>query len=99
MFLGFGDINMGQGIIVSGLASVMIGEFIIRGNSMFINTLRVVVGCLIFKGVLYFGRQYGYQYFNMTANDLKLITGLMLITCLALTKLQPKKKAKGLQND
>ncbi len=96
MYLGFGDINLGQGIIVSGLASVMIGEFVLRGNSMFIQTLRVLVGCLIFKAVLYLGRIEGYR-LHLTANDLKLITGLMLIACLALTRFSVfKKKPKGL---
>jgi putative ABC transport system permease protein len=94
MFMGFGDINLGQGIIISGLASVMIGEFVLRGNSMVLKTLRVVIGCVIYKGVMYLGRQYGYDYLHITANDLKLLTGLLLIVCLAFTRFKPKKKAK-----
>ena len=85
MFLGFGDVNLGQGIIVSGLASVMIGEFILRGNSIYVKTLRVLMGCVIYKGVMYLGREYGYD-IGLTPNDLKLITGLMIIGCLALTR-------------
>jgi putative ABC transport system permease protein len=95
MFMGFGDINLGQGIIISGLAAVMIGEFVLRGNSMVIKTLRVIIGCVIYKGVMYLGRQYGYDYLHITANDLKLLTGLLLIICLAFTRFKPKKKAKG----
>jgi putative ABC transport system permease protein len=95
MFMGFGDINLGQGIIISGLASVMIGEFVLKGNSMVIKTLRVIIGCIIYKGVMYLGRQYGYEYLHITANDLKLLTGLLLIVCLAFTRFKPKKKAKA----
>jgi putative ABC transport system permease protein len=93
MFLGFGDINLGQGIIVSGLASVMIGEFILRGSSIYVKTGRVVLGCVIYKAVMYLGREYGYD-FGLTPNDLKLVTGLMLIGCLALTRFPLKKRGR-----
>ncbi|MDR2884806.1 MAG: ABC transporter permease [Deferribacteraceae bacterium] len=90
MYLGFGDINLGQGIIVSGLASVMIGEFIIRKDTMFFQTFRVILGCTIYKAVMYVGRIYG------EPNDLKLWTGLLLIACLAFTKFPIlKKRAKA----
>lgn len=91
MYLGFGDINLGQGIIVSGLAAVMIGEFILRGNSIYIKTFRVVVGCTIYKAVMYLGREYGYD-IGLTPNDLKLVTGLMLVGLLALSRFQIRKK-------
>lgn len=98
MYLGFGDTNLGQGIIVSGLASIMLGEFIIRNSHMFFQTLRVIVGCIVYKAVMYLGRQYGYE-FGMTPNDLKLLTGLLLIACLAITQLANarKKKPKGVK--
>jgi putative ABC transport system permease protein len=91
MYLGFGDINLGQGIIISGLASVMIGEFIVRRNTMFFLTLRVIIGCTIYKAAMYVGRIYG------EPNDLKLWTGLLVIACLAFTKFPIlKKKPKSL---
>ena len=87
MYLGFGDVNLGQGIIVSGLASVMLGEFILRGRSMPIMTLRVIIGCIIYKAVMYAGRSVGFEYFGLKPQDLKLLTGLLLIACLASTQI------------
>jgi len=92
-YQGFADVGLGQGIIISGLASVMIGEFIFRSNKIMILTLNVILGSIIFKGVMYFGRFYGY-YINMTPNDLKLITGLLVIGCLVATNIKKLKKVK-----
>ncbi len=84
-YQGFADVGLGQGIIISGLASVMIGEFILKSNSIAVLTLRVILGSIAFKGIMYVGRYYGY-YINMTPNDLKLITGLLIIISLIITK-------------
>ncbi len=84
-YQGFADINLGQGIVVSGLASVMIGEFLLRSNRIGILTLRALLGSILFRAIMYIGRFYGY-YINMTPNDLKLITGLLIIASLAVTQ-------------
>ena len=84
-YQGFADVGLGQGIIISGLASVMIGEFILKSNRIGILTLRVILGSIVFKGIMYLGRYYGY-YINMTPNDLKLLTGLLIIISLIITK-------------
>lgn len=83
-YQGFADVNLGQGIVVSGLASVMLGEFIIKSNRIGMLTLRVILGAILFKAIMYLGRFYGY-YINMTPNDLKLIAGILIIASLAVT--------------
>ena len=67
-YFRFADANLGQGIIISGLTSVMIGEFILRSNKIALLTLRVIIGSVIFRGIMYFGRFYGF-YIGMKAND------------------------------
>ena len=84
-YLGFADVNMGIGIVVSGLASVMIGEFLFKSNRIALLTLRVLLGSILFKGIMYLGRYYGY-YIKMTPNDLKLITGILIIISLIISK-------------
>ncbi len=84
-YQGFADVGFGQGIIITGLASVMIGEFVIKSNRIGLLLIRAVIGSILFKGIMYLGRYYGY-YINMTPNDLKLITGLLIIFSLAMTK-------------
>jgi putative ABC transport system permease protein len=85
MYQGFADVNLGSGMIVSGLASLMIGEFLIRSNKIGLLTLRVILGSILYRGLMYFARNYGY-YIHMTANDLKLITGLLIILCIIISK-------------
>jgi putative ABC transport system permease protein len=90
-YLGFADVNLGQGIIISGLASVMIGEFLLRSNRIWLLTLRVVLGSILFRGIMFAGRFYGY-YINLTPNDLRLITGLLIILSLAITQLRGRRR-------
>ena len=92
-YQGFADVNLGQGIVVSGLASVMLGEFLLKSNRIWVLTLRVILGAILFKAIMYLGRYYGY-YINMTPNDLKLITGLLIIVSLGIANFK-KLKAKG----
>lgn len=92
-YQGFADVNLGQGIVISGLASVMIGEFFIKSNKIAPLLIRVVIGAIVFKGIMYLGRYYGY-YINLTPNDLKLITGLLIIASLIMTKVKTGKRKR-----
>jgi putative ABC transport system permease protein len=85
MYQGFADVNLGSGMIVSGLASLMIGEFLIRSNRISVLTLRVILGSILYRGLMYLARNYGY-YINMTANDFKLVTGLLIILCVIVSR-------------
>lgn len=83
-FMGYADVNLGQGIVVMGLASVMIGEFFIKSNKIVAITLRVILGSIAFKGVMYLGRKYGYTV-GLNPNDLKLITGVLIVVLIAVS--------------
>jgi putative tryptophan/tyrosine transport system permease protein len=93
-YLGFADVNMGQGIIIAGLASVMIGEFFIRSNRITLLLGRAVLGSVVFRGIMFVGRFYGYH-IRMTPNDLKLLTGLLIIVFLAVSQIRIKRKKKA----
>ena len=92
-YQGFADVNLGQGIIIAGLASVMIGEFVLRSNRIGLLTLRVIFGSILYRGLMYLGRFYGYH-INLTPTDLKLITGLLIILSLIVTQLRKRKPSK-----
>lgn len=94
MYNGFADVGSGSGIIVSGLASLMLGEFIIRSNKIGWITLRVLIGSIIYRALMFVARRYGI-YIHLTANDLKLITGLLIIVCLIIAKMKRPAKAGG----
>ncbi len=84
-YQGFADVNMGQSIIIAGLASVMIGEFLLSSNRIGLLTVRVLLGSIVYRGIMYLGRYYGYH-INLTPNDLRLITGLLIIGALIVSR-------------
>lgn len=91
-YLGFADVGLGQGIIISGLASVMIGEFLVmKSNRIGVLTFCALMGSIIFHAVVYLGRYYGYV-IKMTPNDLNLIKGILIIILLVLTQSRKLKK-------
>ncbi|GFO61739.1 ABC transporter permease [Geomonas silvestris] len=91
-YLGFADVGLGQGIIVSGLASVMIGEFLVlKSNRIGVLTFCALAGSILFYAVMYLGRYYGYV-INMTPSDLNLIKGVLIICLLILTQFTKLKK-------
>ncbi|MBW4054854.1 MAG: ABC transporter permease [Proteobacteria bacterium] len=92
-YLGFADVGLGQGIIISGLASVMIGEFLImKSNRIGVLTFCALAGSVLFHAVMYLGRYYGYI-IKMTPSDLNLIKGLLIIILLILTQSRKLKMA------
>lgn len=93
MYNGFADVGMGTGVVVSGLASLMLGEFIIHSNKIGLQTLRVLIGSIIYRALMMLARSYGYK-IHMTPNDLKLITGILIIICLIISRTKVGDKIK-----
>ena len=85
MYSGFADVGSGSGVVVSGLASLMLGEFVIHSNKIGWQTFRVILGSILYRALMFIARRYGYN-IGMNANDLKLVTGLMIIVCLIVAK-------------
>ncbi|MEI6455880.1 MAG: ABC transporter substrate binding protein [bacterium] len=78
-YQGFADIGMGIGSIIFSLASVIIGEAILRHRSMFVKILGVILGSVIFRLAVAFA-----LFLGMNPNDLKILTALfVLVTIIA----------------
>ena len=84
-YQGFADASLGVGRVVEGLAIVMIGEFLVRSSKISWLLLRVLTGAIIYKAIMFWGRYYGYL-IKLKPGDLKLITGLLIILSLIITK-------------
>lgn len=82
---GFADVSSGNGIVVAGLASVMLGEFILSSNKIILLTLRVIFGSMIYRALMFAARLHGYK-IGMGPNDFRLLTGLLIIICLIISK-------------
>ena len=50
-------------------------------NRISLLTLRAIFGAIIYKALMFFGRKYGYLV-NITPNDFKLLTGILVIASL-----------------
>ena len=91
-YQGFADVNMGRGAIVIGLAAVIIGEVIgelIVGKRMnyYLRLLFTVVGGIIYYLVYVF-----VLWLKFPANDMKLLTAIVVAVFLAVPYLQQKRK-------
>ncbi|MGE4569310.1 MAG: ABC transporter permease [Bacteroidales bacterium] len=88
-FQGFADVQMGIGMLVWGLASVIIGEAIIGEKSIGFLITGAVMGSVIFRLLVAVALRWG-----MNPNDLKLITALFVFIALILPGLMKKIKTK-----
>lgn len=84
-YQGFTDINMGIGIVITGLGSVLIADAIknwtgIRKIGRQI--MLVVIGCIVFQGVLAFTLSIG-----VDPNLLKMVTALFVLFIVALPRI------------
>jgi len=91
-YQGFTDINMGIGIVITGLGSVLIADAIknwtgIRKIGRQIAL--VVIGCIVFQSVLAFTLSIG-----IDPNLLKMVTALFVLIIVALPKIS-KSFSKG----
>jgi putative tryptophan/tyrosine transport system permease protein len=86
------DINMGVGMIVIGLASVIIGEAIFGARTVFQATLAVVLGAIVYR-IIY---ALALRIPGMESYDMKLITALIVIIALVLPSVQRALKQRGL---
>jgi putative ABC transport system permease protein len=86
---GFADIGMGIGMIVAGLASIIIGETLIGKSSVQRMTLAAIIGSIVYKFIIAVGLRLG-----LAPTDLKLATGAMVILALGFPALRKKKEGK-----
>ncbi len=80
---GYADINMGTGTIVIALASIVIGEAVIRKNLFLLKLIAVVCGSIIYRFIIFFVLKLG-----MNPSDLKLFTALVAAILLALPSIK-----------
>ena len=93
-YQGFADANLGQGMVVQGLAGIMLGEFLFSSNRIGLITLRALLGGIIYKALMFFGRKYGYL-IHITPNDFKLLTGILVIASLYVAEMRSRASQNG----
>ena len=80
---GYADINMGIGTIVIALASIIIGEVAFGELTLNQRLVAVTLGSIIYRIILLVVLQLGFS-----ANDLNLISSVVLAICMMLPQLE-----------
>ena len=86
---GFSDVGMGIGMIVAGLASIIIGEAIIKPKTVFRLTLAAVAGSVMYRFIISLGLRLG-----LAPTDLKMATGFMVILALGVPAFKKTREGK-----
>ena len=83
---GAADVQLGQGAIVIGLASIIIGEVIMcrKDHSFWYKLCAVVVGSIVYRIIYALTIAPLGQSLNLKAYDTKLITALIIAIALAI---------------
>lgn len=90
-YQGFADVQMGIGMVVWGLASVIIGEALVGTQQFGLTITGAVMGSLLFRLLVAIALRWG-----LDPNDLKLITALFVFAALVLPQLlETMKRKKG----
>ncbi len=97
-YQGFADVNMGHGLIIAGLAAVIVGETVMRPTSVRRATLSAIVGMIIYRIAIAAALSLSFplpggQTFRVEATDVKLATALLVLIVLWLTNFRKKRGA------
>jgi len=76
-YQGFADVGMGIGMVVWGLASVIIGEALVGTNQLGLTIVGTVMGSVLFRLMVAVALRWG-----LSPNDLKLITAAFVFVAL-----------------
>lgn len=87
---GFADVGMGIGLIVIGLASVIVGEALFGTKSIARWTLAVILGAIIYRIVVTLALRVEF----LETGDMKLITAILVIIALVTPKVLQAQREK-----
>jgi len=91
-YQGFADVQMGIGMVVWGLASMIIGETLVGEGHLGLLVAGAVMGSVLFRLLVAIALRWG-----LNPNDLKLVTAAFVLVALALPELAGRLRARGAQ--
>lgn len=89
-YQGFVDVGMGIGMLVSGIASVIIGETFFGKKGINLIITGVIIGSVIFRLLIALSLKVG-----LNPIDLKLVTAVFVLIALALPQIKKLKRNKS----
>lgn len=88
-YQGFADVQMGVGMVVLGIASVIIGESLVGATSVGLLVIGTVMGSVLFRLLVAIALRWG-----LSPNDLKLITAVFVFAALVMPNLARRFKIR-----
>ena len=79
------DINLGTGMVIIGLASLIIGETIFRSRSLWLKALGAVVGCIVYRFIIAIALR-----LDIPSECLKLVSAVIVALAIALPNIKKK---------
>ena len=89
-YQGFADIGMGIGMIVVGLASVILGQGIFGSRTVIVATTAVILGSVLYRLVITAALGVG-----LNPSDMKLISAVLVVIALVLPQFKVYKRWKA----
>ncbi|MDY7218130.1 ABC transporter permease [Denitrificimonas sp. JX-1] len=85
---GGADISMGIGTIVIGLAAVIVGESILPSRRLFLLTLAVILGAIVYR--FFIALALNSDFIGLQAQDLNLVTAVLVTLALVIPLLKQR---------
>ena len=79
------DINLGTGMVIIGLASLIIGETIFRSRSLWLKALGALVGCIVYRFIIAIALR-----LDVPSECLKLVSAVIVALAIALPNIKKK---------
>ena len=79
------DINLGTGMVIIGLASLIIGETVFRGRKIWVKALGAVVGCIVYRFIIAIALR-----LDIPSECLKLVSAVIVALAIALPNIKKK---------
>lgn len=89
-YSGFSDVGMGIGMIIIGLASVIIGEALVGTKTIIRATLAVIIGAIVYRMIIALALRADF----LETGDMKMITACIVIAALVVPQVLAKRKRK-----
>ena len=83
------DINLGTGMVIIGLASLIIGETLFRKGKLWFKVLGAIVGCIVYRFIIAIALR-----LDLPSECLKLVSAVIVACAIALPAIKKNKGGK-----
>ncbi len=83
------DINLGTGMVVIGLASLIIGETIFRRGKLWVKALAAIVGCIVYRMIIAVALR-----LDLPSECMKLVSAVIVAVAIAMPGIKAGKGGK-----